>query len=308
MTIRHLQIFIAVADTGKMRTAAEQLYISQPSVSQAVRELESHYDVKLFERLNQRIYITDSGKKLLSYARHIVASVEECEAALKAEKEYPLIRIGSSVSVGTAMLEGFLEKYENMMSSYNFTNPSYKTAQGAQTSIKPDIRITINNTAVIEQQILNNDLDIAMVEGNVESQELKQIVVGEDELFMVVGKTHAFYQHPDICIEQLNGEALISRESGSVDRNQFEQFLREQNIHMEKKWNCTNVQAIINSVIAGRGIGILSSLLIQKELASKELKILNINDVHMKRKIKLIYHKNKYLTEAMQRFAEVCTE
>ena len=52
MTIRHLKIFIAVADTGKMSAAAEKLYISQPSVSQAIRELEAHYQTLLFERLS----------------------------------------------------------------------------------------------------------------------------------------------------------------------------------------------------------------------------------------------------------------
>lgn len=287
MTIRHLQIFIAVADTGKMRQAAEQLYISQPSVSQAIRELEEHYDVKLFERLNQRIYITESGKKLLSYARHIVASVEECEQMMKANRVHPLLRIGSSVSVGTAMIEGFLKDFARIDST-------------------ADVRVSVNNTATIEADVLANRLDLAIVEGNVESDELEKIVVGEDELYLVVGSTHPFYRHPKITVEMLDGQALISREDGSVDRNQFELFLRERGIHMEKKWTCTNVQAIINSVIAGYGIGILSSLLTQKELASKDLKVLQVKDVHMKRQLKLIYHRNKYLTEPMTKFIQIC--
>ncbi|RDY25102.1 LysR family transcriptional regulator, partial [Romboutsia weinsteinii] len=71
MTIRHLKIFITVVDCGKMRKAADKLYMSQPSVSQAISELEKHYEVKLFERLSQRLYITEDGKLLLSYARYI---------------------------------------------------------------------------------------------------------------------------------------------------------------------------------------------------------------------------------------------
>lgn len=288
MTIRHLEIFIAVADTGKMKAAAEQLYISQPSVSQAIQELENHYDVKLFDRLNQRIYITESGKKLLPYARHIVASVEECEQALQYDREHPIIRIGGSVSVGTALLEQYIDRFEKC---------SYA-----------DVQVVINNTAYIEKQVVTNQIDIAIVEGNVESPELIQKVVNEDELFMVVGKNHPMYEHPDITMDMLNGQALISREDGSVDRNQFEQLLREQNIHMEKKWVCSNVQAIINAVIAGRGIGILSSLLIQDEIKRQDLRVLNIKNVHMNRKIKLIYHKNKYLTEAMKTFIDVCSD
>ena len=74
MTIRHLKIFIEVAETGKMSAAAKNCYLSQPTVSQAIRELEEHYGVLLFERLSKRLYITESGKKLLTYARQTVRS------------------------------------------------------------------------------------------------------------------------------------------------------------------------------------------------------------------------------------------
>lgn len=66
MTIRHLKIFLTVAETGKMSMAAEQLYITQPSVSQAIRELEDHYQVLLFERLSKKLYITEDEKSFMS--------------------------------------------------------------------------------------------------------------------------------------------------------------------------------------------------------------------------------------------------
>lgn len=69
MTIRHLRIFIEVAKSGNMSKAAERLYISQPTASQAIKELEEYYGVLLFERLNRRLYITEAGKKLFFYAK-----------------------------------------------------------------------------------------------------------------------------------------------------------------------------------------------------------------------------------------------
>ena len=72
MTIRHLKIFTAVADYGGMSKAAKMLHISQPSISQAVSELEKHYGVKLFERLSQKIYLTKEGELMLSFSRHIL--------------------------------------------------------------------------------------------------------------------------------------------------------------------------------------------------------------------------------------------
>ena len=65
MTIRHLKIFIAVAETGSMSAAANRLYLTQPTVSQAVRDLETHYQVQLFERLHKKLFITEQGQQLL---------------------------------------------------------------------------------------------------------------------------------------------------------------------------------------------------------------------------------------------------
>ena len=94
MTIRHLKIFIAVADTGKMSAAAEKLYITQPSVSQAVRELEEHYQTLLFERLSKKLFITEAGKRLYSYARPVVAQFDLIEENMVQESRIQRLRIG----------------------------------------------------------------------------------------------------------------------------------------------------------------------------------------------------------------------
>lgn len=72
MTIRHLRIFIEVVKTGKMSIAAQRLFISQPTVSQAIHELEEHYNRKLFDRLSKKLYITSFGKDLFTYATQVV--------------------------------------------------------------------------------------------------------------------------------------------------------------------------------------------------------------------------------------------
>ena len=79
MTIRHLRIFIEVVKNGSMSAAASRLYISQPTVSQAIRELEEHYGVLLFNRLNRKLYITEAGRKLFSYAKSVVKQFDDLE-------------------------------------------------------------------------------------------------------------------------------------------------------------------------------------------------------------------------------------
>ena len=104
MTLRHLEIFLAVAETGSMRKAAEQLYISQPTVSGAIRELEEEYDVLLFERLNQRLFITPEGRQLTIYARELLSLFHEMEYTLRHSSDHAILRIGATLTVGTCVL------------------------------------------------------------------------------------------------------------------------------------------------------------------------------------------------------------
>ena len=82
MKLRHLGVFLSVCDAGNMTAAAEKLHMSQPSVSQAIAELEQHYQVKLFERLGRKLFITEAGKNLETYARHIVNLNKEAEECM----------------------------------------------------------------------------------------------------------------------------------------------------------------------------------------------------------------------------------
>lgn len=289
MTIRHLQIFVAVADCGKMRAAAERLHISQPSVSQAVRELESYYNIKLFERLSQRIYITETGKKLLPYARHIIDSFETMEGFINDTSSGNVIRVGGSVSVGTRLLPPMIKSLENEVPDV-------------------DVCVIVDNTAAIEGKIQRSELDIAVVEGIVRSDELVKKDIYDDELVLVVGPEHELFNHPGIKLKELTKHTLISRESGSVERNQFEQFLLEHDIKMKNKWSCSNTETIKKAVLNGEGIAILSRMVIEKEIAAGEVRVLNVENTRMKRKIKLIYHKNKYISQSMKQFIGICTD
>ena len=114
MTIRHLKIFTTVADEKGMSAAAKKLHISQPSVSQAIAELEKYYGVKLFERLSQKIYLTKEGELMLSFSRHILDSFDQMEEAMNQSVEHTHLHIGCSVSVGTCLINDILDKAKEM--------------------------------------------------------------------------------------------------------------------------------------------------------------------------------------------------
>ncbi|MEF9941653.1 MAG: LysR family transcriptional regulator [Lachnospiraceae bacterium] len=286
MTIRHLKIFITVADTGKMNAAAKILYISQPSVSQAIRELEDYYGIKLFERFSRKLYITDSGKQLLSYARHVVESFETMDIVMKNAGEHPKLRVGASVSVGTCLIGTIVEEVEQQQPGMN-------------------IQVVVDNTSRIEQMLQNSQLDIGIVEGVVSSVDFVQESLCKDELVVVVGKTHEFYQKKEITLGQLEGQSLIAREDGSLLRNQYERLLLEERITLEKKWSCTNTEAIKNAVIAGSGLTILSRMLVEKEVKEGTLYIVPVHGIKVEREMQLTYHHNKYLSGHLLKFIEI---
>ena len=145
MTIRHLKIFTVVADEGGMSKAAKKLYVSQPTVSQAIAELEKYYGVRLFERLSQKLYLTREGELMLSYSRHILDSFEQMEEAVYHAARKPSLRIGCSVSVGTCLINDILDEAKERIPEC-------------------EINVLVENSADIEQAILNNEVDLGIVE------------------------------------------------------------------------------------------------------------------------------------------------
>ncbi|MEG0709138.1 MAG: LysR family transcriptional regulator [Longicatena sp.] len=288
MSMRHLKIFIAVCDCGKMSSASKLLFISQPSVSQAIKELEDTYQTKLFERLNRKLFITESGKALLTYARHIVDSYEAMDIQMKYAQEHPTIRIGASVSVGTCLLLPIIEKMQQ-------THPNIQ------------IEVTINNTAYIENLLENSQLDIGLVEGVVVGSSFKVFPLCKDELVVVVGKKHPFY-HQHISLDKLANQKLIAREDGSTQRNQYERLLEDEHINLVKTWSSTNTEAIKNAVIAGYGLTILSKMLVEKEVKNGSLYIVPIEGIQVARDIKLIHHQHKFLSDSVLAFIATCKE
>ena len=140
MTLRHLEIFLAVAETGSMRKAAEQLYISQPTVSGAIREMEEEYDVLLFERLNQRLFITPEGRQLTIYARELLSLFHEMEYTLRHSSDHAILRIGATLTVGTCVLPEILRQLEEQ--------------KHIPTSVQ------VENTRTIVQRLAEGALDI----------------------------------------------------------------------------------------------------------------------------------------------------
>lgn len=286
MTLRHLEIFTAVADTGGMSAAAKKLHISQPTVSQAVAELEKYYGVKLFERLSQKIYITKEGEQMLSFSRHILDSFAQMEKEMNRAVEHTNLRVGCSVSVGTCLINDILDKTKEKL---------------------PEcfVSVMVANSSDIEQAILRNEVDLGIVEGILKSDELILTPVCRDKLVLVCGSKHPLAGKEKITLDMLEGQDYISRESGSAERNQLERVFEDYGLHLKRTFCSTNTEAIKNAVIRGHGMAVMSSRMIEKELQEGIMVALPLEGVSVTRNIHLAIHKNKFLSKSIRQMQEI---
>jgi DNA-binding transcriptional LysR family regulator len=289
MTLRHLRIFIKVADLGSMTAAAEALFIAQPTVSQAISEIEEYYGIKLFDRLSRRLYITETGKRFLIYARHIIALFDEMEQAVKNTDKSGIIKIGASITVGTYLLPKLVNEFINKFPYMN-------------------VKIVTKNTQEIEALIIKNEIDFAVVEGMVHTPDIISNAFMDDELVLVCGRNHPLYKVKNVAPLELSNYGFIIREQGSGTRELFENIMALNDIKWHFVWESNGSEGLKSAAINGIGIAVISYKLVEKEVENEEISIIKVDGFDLKRKFSIIYHKNKYLTESMKAFFELCYE
>ncbi|AYD39554.1 LysR family transcriptional regulator [Clostridium fermenticellae] len=288
MTLRHFNIFVAVCNKMNMTKAAESLFISQSAVSQAISELENHYGVRIFERLSRKLYLTQAGEKLLSYARYIIKLNTELENDMKTLYQKGSIRIGASVTVGAYVLP-------KLVSNFQKSNP------------ETDIKVYEENTEKIEKMLLHDEIDIALVEGETTNPDILNKPFMDDELVLICGANHRFAKLPYVESHELEKEKFIIREKGSGTRKTFEDKMIENQLRWQVTWVCNNTDTIKIAVAEGLGVSVISRNSVINELASGIICEIPVKGIKFKRQFKIIYHKNKYLTETMKRFIALCT-
>lgn len=289
MTFRHLHIFLSVCDAGSMTAAAERLYVAQPSVSQAIAELERHYQVRLFERLGRKLFLTLAGERLRTYARHIVNLNQEATEAMREVSLYGEVRVGASVTVGTYILSELVRDFARQ-------NPAIKVTSA------------VSNTKAIEESLLEDRLDLGLVEGEIHSPWLLQEAFMEDELVLTCAPEHSWAKKNVLAAAQLNGERFFVREVGSGTRELFETVMSGAGISWQTVGVYNNAETIKAAVAANLGHTVISRLAVKREIERGELALVRVRGLSFKRKFQLVWHKNKYISSSMASFMALVRE
>lgn len=285
-TLRQLTTFIAVAEYKKMSEAAKMLYISQPTVSQIISELEQEYHVELFERHPRELKITAAGRLLLTRAQEIVAIHEDLEQAMKNVNSLRPLRIGATLTIGNTIMSSIIEKL-------NTEFPDI------------DVSVFVDSTKKIEHRLIHNELDIALVEGIISREEILTEPVIEDHLELICGNDHPFASRDCVSIDELRNRQFIMREKGSGTRALFENLMLKHHIPYQTKWECNSGTAILDAVRHNLGLGVLSYRCIKDFSDQKYLHALSIKETQMKRFFFICYNHNHPLTSQMNDFMEL---
>lgn len=287
MTLRHLNIFVAVMRLESITKAAAELHIAQPSVSLAIAQLEDHYGQHLFDRIGRRIYPTEAGKELYRYALRIVSLYEDMEKRMENPDGLGTIRIGASITIGTCLLPELSKRYSALYPGQN-------------------IQCTVARSLDVEAGILANTIDIGLIETQPEYEEIESIPFMKDKMCAIVSHNHAIATKGKTTLKELAQYPFLMRELGSAGRELLDGAFSLLQIPLHIVWESVSTEAIIQAVHAGIGVAVLPELLIKDAIQSnKVVKLDLVNPIE--RNLYIIHHHSKNISESMKQFMQFCT-
>lgn len=284
MTLRQISVFTAVAETLNMTEAGKKLFVSQPTVSQAIADLEREIGTKLFERIGKRLFLTAEGEEFRAGARQVAEVLREaCDRVGRRGR----LRAACTLTVGTTIFDALLVRF-------------------LEREPACDLTFVCDNTRAVEAMLLDNAIDIAVIEGTVRSPRIVTHGILDDEMVLVVAPGHALAGQPSARPRQLAGERFILREEGSGTRDIFTQTMARHGIPYAVAGVMNNAEAIKHAVAAGLGISVISRRAVARETASGALVEIKLPGLRFPRTFRLAWHRDKHLTDQMRRFIDIC--
>ena len=279
MTIRHLRIFVRVYQLQSITQAAETLHLTQPAVSRAIAELESCCGLRLFERMNHRLYRTAASDEFYASALHIVDSFDRLEWGARELESAGTLRVGASLTLGSFFLPDVLRSFQ---------------------AAHPDVsvRVTVSNTAFLAQALRDDALDLAVIEGAVNEPHLRAELLRHDRMQLIVPPGHALLAQDSIALSDVLACPLLLRESGSAGRAFLDGVFASRGAAVQPAWESASTQALIRAVAAGLGVSILPEQLVSGAIESGTVAAAVIADVSLTRENFILYHREQYFTPA----------
>lgn len=290
MTLRHMIIFRTVCEADYNSTrAADILHITQPAVSLAIKELEEYYGVRLFDRIGRRLKITEAGQLFLQYAIHISDLFKDMETGLRDWDSKGILRVGASITIGSQFMPGYVKAFSEICPGI-------------------DVRVFVEQSDTLEDKILTNELDLALIERIPHDRKLVSEAYMEDQLCVLCSAEKGWKQDQIITLEEFKKQRFLLRENGSGTRDVVDRVTAQAGIHIVPAWEAMSTSTLINAVIDGLGIAVLPQRMIQPALKRGLIKTVKIEGLDFRRNFYIIQHKDKFLMPSARKFISLCKD
>jgi len=286
-SLRQLEIFLATARYENVTRAAEALSMSQSAASGSLKELETQFDMKLFDRLGKRLQISELGQQLRPQVESLLEQARALEQSLTGEQVTGRLEIGATLTIGNYIAV-------NMIADFR------------QQNANADIILRVANTEKIAEQVARFELDMGLIEGELQHPDLDIVHWRGDELVAFAAPNHPLSKSKALSDQDLLALPWIVREPGSGTRQAFDRAMHGILTQLHIAMELQHTEGIKRAVEAGLGVGCLSRICLTEAFNRGSLVPLAVPGRDFRREWYLITHREKFHSSALQRWLKLC--
>lgn len=286
VTLRQLKVFEAVARHLNYSRAAHELHLSQPAVSMQMKQLEGSAGMPLFEQAGKKISLTEAGREMQHHARRITQQLEEAAEALTELKD---------ASRGRLQL--------TMISTAKYFAPKF-VARFCRLHPGVTLKLDVCNRATLLERLTRNETDLVIMGHPPQDLDLILQPFAPNPHVIVAAPEHALARARRIALKRIAEETFLLREPGSGTRLLMERVFAEHGLTINSSMEIGSDETIKQAVMAGMGIGFLSSHTVQLELQAKRLVTLDVVGFPIVRNWYIVHRTDKRLSPVARAFKE----
>ena len=287
MTFEDLRVFVTVAGERSFSKAAKKLRRTQPAVSQAIRRLEKTAGERLIDRSSRDGTLTDAGDLLLDYAHRLLRLAEEASGAVSELRDVKKGRVIVGSNEGTVhtvlpLIEAFQREH-------------------------PGVFVEVRRLAArqLPQEVLLRTVDFGIITFKPAERGLDSVLLGTDELVLLVPPGHALASSKEITMEEMGRQSIIAHNDPSPARERVLRLYQQRHAPLNILMSLPSLDGIKRAVEMGLGVALLPRRCAQAEIARRQLAAVDVPDLGSPRELRLVYRKDTTLSHAAQAFLKL---
>ncbi len=287
MELYSLEVFLTIATEKSFSRAARMLYRTQPAVSLALQRLEQELGEKLIDRGPKDFTLTDAGRTVLDYARRFVSLQQELGNSLAELRDNSAGRLTIGANESTTLyLLRHIERYRELY---------------------PKVRVTVRRSlsSKIPNELLDGNLELGVISYDPGGDRLQSRIIFSDSLAFVVSPKHRLARRKSVSIEDLGEETFIAHNVVSPYREVVVRTFRDRKVPLQMEIEMPTIETIRKLVQSNQGVAFLPRMCVEQEIEQKLLCEVHVKEMHLERKIRLVYPTRRALSHAAKAFLDL---